>query len=152
MELKPIEATVKSFTANGTEYFVEYSLSIARYKAYLKLQNHFAFDGGFGGVMQSLKSAYELLNKQNFADSAVLLHNTLNGIETIDTRHHAAVSMCCLFLNSKDEDRRYIDDTVIEKKVKDFETEGIPMDFFLQLAKSLTIGYLENLKQNSNIS
>lgn len=152
MELKKIEPNQKSFTANGVDYYVEYSLSIARYKAYLKLQNHFAFDGGFGGVMASLKTAYELLNKQNFADSAVLLHNTLNGIETIDTRHHAAIQMCCLFLNAKDEDRRFIDDTVIDKKIADFEAEGIPMDFFLQLAKSLTIGYLDNLNQNSNIS
>lgn len=147
MELKEISSQVNSFTANGTEYFIESKLSIDRFIAFQKLEVELAYGGGFLGVMKSLNEAIKLLNKQDWVGAAVELTNTRESIIKQDTsKRIPAVDICCLFINTKDEDRRIITDDMMIKKQKDFEEEGIPIDFFFQLANNLVVGLKQHLK------
>lgn len=154
MELKEIDPKVKSFTANGKEYFVESKLSIERFIAYQKLEVEFAFNGGFASIMKMLDQSFEHLNKGELASACVLVDNTRKSIRKQDKdKRIPAIDLCSLFLNTKDEDRRVITDEMLLEKQRDFEEEGIPIDFFLHLAANLVTGYKEYLKpKESTIS
>lgn len=147
MELKNLDPKVKSFMANGKEYFVESRLSIERFIAYQKLEVEFAFNGGFAAIMKMLDSSFEFLNKGELANACVLVDNTRKSIRKQDKdKRIPALDLCSLFLNTKDEDRRVITDEMLMEKQRDFEEEGIPVDFFLHLAANLVTGYKEHLK------
>jgi hypothetical protein len=148
MELKDLEIKTNKFTANGKEYYVESKLSIERFIAFQKLEVEFAYQTGFGGVMKSLKKGIELLNSQKWTDAAVELHNTLDILKkSTEDKRQPAIDICSLFINQKDEDRRWVTDEMLKEKQEDFEAEGIPMDFFLHLAANLVIGYKEALSR-----
>lgn len=147
MELKDIKVDSPSFTANGKEYFIESKLSIERFIAFQKLEVELAYGGGFTGVMKSLNKAIDFMNKTQWVDAAVELTNTRESIIKQDkTKRVPAVDICSLFLNTKDENRKIITDEMLIEKQKDFEIEGIPIDFFLHLAKNLVVGLKEHLK------
>lgn len=148
MELSNLQPNEKSFTANGKTYFIEDKLSIERFIAFQKLEVEFAYSGGFLGVMRSLNKGIEHLNKMQLVDAAVELSNTRSSIERQDKEKRVpAVDLCSLFINEKNEDRRVITNEMLSEKQKDFEAEGIPIDFFLHLAANLVIGFKERLKQ-----
>jgi hypothetical protein len=132
--LKSIDLNTKEFEANGKKYFIESSLSFERYIMYQKLQLQLAFEPGFYGVYETLKKGFELCNQQKFADLAVLLHNTMSGIKTVDERSVPALSLCALFCNTADEDRKVINDDMIKRKMDDWQAEGLDILPFFQLA------------------
>lgn len=148
MELKEANIENNSFTANGKVYFLESKLSIERFIAYQKLEIELAYPGGFAGVLRSLKKGIEHLNKMDLVNAAVELSNTMDVVRKSDKdKRVAAVDICSLFLNTKDEDRRVITDEMLLIKQEDFEKEGIPIDFFLRLASELIAGYRQHLSQ-----
>jgi hypothetical protein len=148
MELKEISIEAKSFEANGKTYFLEQKLSIERFIAYQKLEVELAYQSGFAGVMRSLKKGVEHLNKMQLVDAAVELTNTMDCMRKADKdKRQPAVDLCSLFLNTKDEDRRVITDEMLMTKQQDFETAGIPIDFFLHLATNLVSGYRQHLEK-----
>lgn len=148
MELKDLKPNEKSFIANGKTYYIEDRLSIERFIAFQKLEVEFAYGGGFLGVMKSLNKGIEHLNKMQLVDAAVELTNTRESIIRQDKdKRIPALDLCSLFINSKDEDRRVITNDMLIEKQKDFEAEGIPIDFFLRLAQNLVIGFKESLKE-----
>jgi hypothetical protein len=133
-KLKQLDLTQKEFEANGKKYFIESSLSFERYLQYQKLQIELAFEPGFYGVFEAMKKGYELCNNQKFADLAVLLHNTMAGIATVDQRRIPALDLCALFINKEDEDRAIINDDMIKQKINDWQAEGLDILPFFQLA------------------
>lgn len=60
----------------------------------------------------------------------------MNGIKTVDNRRVPMLELVCLFINSKDEDRKVINDDMIQLKLSDWEAEGLDMMPFFQLAVS----------------
>ncbi len=135
------------FEANGNKYYVSKSLTVERYKAYQKMQIEVGFGIGFAGVVNVLKKAYEQLNKQQFADAAVTLHNTLNSIAGLDEREHPVLVLCALFINRENEDLTKVDDSVLLAKIEDWKASGIPMDFFLGYAQHLVQDYQKLLSE-----
>lgn len=135
-ELKKIDFSQKSFKANGTEYFIETSISFNRFKMFQKLQIEAGYGVGFYDLFESLKKIYELCNDKKFADIAVLTHNTLRGIKDIDERPNSALQLAALFINSKEEDRKVITDDIVNKKIADWEAEGLDITPFFQFAIS----------------
>lgn len=145
MELKEPEDN-KSFEANGKTYHLTDKLSIERFIAFQKLEVEFAYGVGFNGVMKSLNKSIDYLNKLELVNAAVELSNTRDSIKRNDLdKRVPAVDMCSLFLNTKDEDVRVITDEMLAEKQKDFTEAGIPISFFLDLAKNLTIGFRQHL-------
>jgi hypothetical protein len=135
-ELKVIDIKEKKFTANGTDYFIESGLSFERFRMYQKLQIECGYEVGFEGMFNRIKQIYDLCNAMKFADIAVLTSNILQGVVKVEERKIPVLSMCALFINTKDEDRKTINDDVVDKKIADWEAEGLDITPFFQLALS----------------
>ena len=134
--LHKIDLNKKSFKANGKEYFIESGLSFERFLMYQKLQLEVGYEVGFYGVFKALEKAYSFCNDGKIGDTAVILHNIMNGIKTVDERRVPMLDLVCLFVNEKNEDRKIINDDMIKAKISDWEAEGLDMMPFLQLAVS----------------
>lgn len=135
-ELKKVDFSQKSFKANGNEYFIETSVSFARFRMFEKLQIEAGYGVGFYDLFESMKKIYELCNDKRFADIAVITYNTMTGIKGIDERPNAVLQLCALFINKKGEDRKVITDQMVNEKIADWEAEGFDILPFFQFAKS----------------
>lgn len=133
-ELKVIDLKAKSFRANGTEYFIETGLSFERFRMYQKLQIECGYEVGFAGMFKHIKEIYDLCNGMKFADIAVKTSNIMHGIAKVEERKIPILSLCALFINSKDEDRTIINDDIVDKKIADWEAEGLDITPFFHLA------------------
>ncbi|MFT4203490.1 MAG: hypothetical protein QM610_06200 [Chitinophagaceae bacterium] len=134
MQLKTIDPNQPSFTANGKEYFIEKGLSIQR-AVYAEAQQ-IQMEAGLrmGKQLDDWKQVYELANKQKFADIVVLAYNNMRGFRNFFEEQHPVLKYCACFVNTEDEDRRGIDDDLVDKKIKDWAEEGIAMEGFFALA------------------
>lgn len=139
--LKVIDLTTKKFTANGKTFNVETSMSFERYRVYQKLEIQLGYQAGFYGLFEDIKKIYALCNDSKVADIAVLSHNILSGIKTVDERTLPALEMCALFINEDSEDRKTINDDMISAKIADWEAEGLDIVPFFQLAVNSIPGF-----------
>lgn len=134
--LKQIDLNKKTFKANGIDYYIEGSLSFERFLMYQKLQLEVAYETGFYGVFKGLEKAYNSCNEGKLADVSVIVHNLMKGIKTVDERRVPMLDLVCLFINTKDENRKTINDDMIRQKIADWEAEGLDMMPFFHLALS----------------
>jgi hypothetical protein len=141
--LKVIDLNVGSFMANGKEYFIEKSISQERFMMYQKLQIELTYQTGFAGMYRAMQNIFELCNKQKLADVAVIAHNALNGIKITEDKRIPALELAALFVNEKDEDRKIINQDMVDKKLKDWEAEGLDITPFFQLAINSIAGFKE---------
>ncbi len=139
--LKIIDLSTKKFEANGKKFTIESSMSFERYRAYQKLEIQLGYQAGFYGLFEDIKKIYALCNDSKFADIAVLSHNILSGIKTVDERTLPALEMCALFINEEGEDRKIINDDMIAAKIADWEAEGLDIVPFFQLAVNSIPGF-----------
>ena len=63
MELKELNFSENAFVANGTQYFVNSSLSVERFRWFEKYQVNFGFAKDFKSIYAALKKSIELANK-----------------------------------------------------------------------------------------
>lgn len=148
-KLKVIDIKMKSFTANGNEYFIEMGgISMERFIEYEKLQVELGYGVTFIQLYELIKESYELCNKQKFADLAVKLYNVLQGIKNFEERRTPAFELCALFINTKDENRGIINSDMINAKIKDWEAEGLDSVPFFQLA----VSSLQNFSTAYNVA
>lgn len=146
-KLLVIDPKTKSFTANGKEYLVENEISFQRWRKYQKLQIELGYNTSFEKLFTDLSKCYELLNQQKFADSAVAIRDIMKGIKDIqEQKHPAALQLCTLFINTSDEDRRYISEDLMDRKIDDWEKEGYDIGSFFQLALGIIPGFLQTYK------
>lgn len=147
--LKTFDIKTKQFNANGVDYFIEMGgISMARFIEYEKLQIELGYGVTFIQLYDAIKESYELTNKQKFADLAVKLYNILQGIKTFEERRVPAFELCTLFINTKDENRSVITKEMIDKKIADWEAEGLDSVPFFQLA----VSSLQNFSTAYNVA
>lgn len=149
MELKQIDFKDREFMANGRKYIISNKISIRRYAEYQKLIPGLTFGLGFDEIFKNLKQAYNHLNKQNFADSAVILHNVMNGISNVEetARIHPALKMAALFINREDEDLKLVDEELIKQKIEDWTEEGYNISDFFTLSLNSIEGFREAFQE-----
>lgn len=145
-ELKLLDfETVREFKANGTMYYVEQQLSEKRYIKWEMLQVQIGLNIQFDHLKEMLDKAWAHLNKQNFADSAVIIRDIMEGMNrNFDNRIPDGIQMCALFINTKDEDRRIITDDMIKQKAADWRAEGLSVQPFFRFAVATIPGYIAN--------
>lgn len=122
----------KKFEANGHTYYVEDSLSIERYKAFQKMEIELGMTYNFSVLVDKLKTAFELQNKQKFAEVSVLIYQLMEGAVLINEKTPTAMYVTTLFVNRSDENRTTWSKSLAEEKFKDWE--NINANFFLVLA------------------
>jgi hypothetical protein len=157
MELKTLNLKTTEFVANGNKYIISDKISIERYMEYQKLVPLLAFGTNFEEMFQQLKKAYMHLNKQNFADSAVIIHNILSSVGNVEqaSRVHPALKMAALFINRNNEDIAIYNEEIINEKIKDWTVEGFNISDFFTLALNSISGfrqaYLEFTKKEQEV-
>lgn len=149
MELKTLDLSTKQFTANGKKYIISDKISIRRYAEYQKLLPKLTYGLGFDEIFKALKNAYAHLNKQNFADSAIIIHNLMNGVSNVEesSRIHPALKMAALFINVEGEDIKDFDENLINEKIEDWTKEGYNISDFFTLALSSIKGFREAFQE-----
>jgi len=134
--VKKLDYKLTKWQANGVNYTVLPSIPLARYIAFQKLTPRLTFGTTFPEMFKNLAKAYEALNNRKFADSAVLIHNMMNGIRDVENenRHEAALMICAIFIVRDNEDITTIDEQLMKEKIKDWELEGFEINGFFNLA------------------
>lgn len=133
-QLKTIDINAKSFKANGKEYFIERGgLSQKRLIEFEKKQVSLGYGISFIELYENVKQIYELCNQSKTADIAVKSYNILKGIKNFEERNNQCLELCALFINTKDEDRRTINQDMIDQKLADWDEEGLDVVPFFQL-------------------
>jgi hypothetical protein len=146
-EVKSIEKKQREFMANGHKYIVMDKISIARFKEYEKLVPRLSFGLSFKEIFDKLNKLYTALNKQQFANAAVLCHNMMNGINAVDDnkRVNPALMMAALVINRVDEDPTTYNEELMFDKIADWQTEGYNMMDFFELSLNSIQGFRETL-------
>lgn len=116
-ELRKIDFKEGKFECGGKTYYVAETLSFSRYEKLQELLIEFAFSASVQDIFAGLRSTYEKLNEQKFADAAVLVHNLMAGVEKIDKKQVAALKICALFCNTEGEDLTLATDSMINAKL-----------------------------------
>ena len=129
------------FVANGKTYRKSASLSARRYQWMENIRQEMQYGRDPVEVFQTNKQVFELLNKQQFAHAAVLVHGNMTGAAFIaDRATHPAVKLFCLFWNYDGEDRKIMTDDLMAEKCADMD--GVDVGFLFQQAVSNAPGLL----------
>lgn len=136
-ELKTPGPNELSFEANGKTYFLETKISIDRKILCDKLMVELGSGFPISEQVPRLKEAYEAANKGRLADCCVMLHNLMSGIKTWERQEDTVMRIAALYINHKEEDRRFITDAQIADKIKDWQEAGIEYGFFISIVQAL---------------
>jgi hypothetical protein len=148
MELRTINFDNKFFECDGRKFYVKESLSFARYVELQKLNLEFGFSGSFYDIYKNVKTAFDYLNTMKPAEGAVVLHNILKGIVSLDDKDIPALKICALFIDEEGEDPTVYDEGKMKEKIDCWGKELEILPFF-QLAANLVPHWIEILKRLS---
>jgi len=150
-QLKELPYNQKVFQAAGHTYYVEDKLSIHRYRLFQRMEIELGFGMKFSELANKIQKAYDLANQSKLGDVAVLLHSVIEGSVFIAEKEITALYVATLFINRADEDRKGWTPTLAKEKLKDWEDEGIEVNFFLVTALSKVGNFAETLKEISQM-
>lgn len=150
-KIKALDLNQLSFQANGKTYYIEGAITIERYAQYMIYEKELAFPTNLKGVFDKLNTLYDMLNKQKFADCAVLVDNLRTGIVKVEEKEPVAAKICALFINYEGEDRSHFSEDMVVKKIADWNAEGIDFKSFFLLASNFVTGYTEIYNSVSRI-
>lgn len=153
-ELRILDPQAREFEANGQKYRIAQTISYDRWIDLQRTELELSFGISTKDIASGLKEAYQKLNKQEFADAAVTIHNLMMGITTInDGRAPAVLRMAALFINREGEDTKTITEEIIQAKIADWSAAGIDMVSFFRLALGCIPGFIDaysSLSQGSS--
>ena len=141
---KLIELTpeTKGFVANGTKYYVEKTISADRYREYLNIE--IELGNGISAVdyFHKVKEAWDIiantpmqmLTANHLNKAQTILYQAMEGIGKVADRELEILRICALFINTENEDRRYYSKEIEDRKIKDWNEEGIDINSFFLLA------------------
>lgn len=147
MQLKHIDFDKKSFVGirkvnDGgkikeieIEYFIESELSIER--AVWKEHFCLVLERGIavGKQTDDWQKVFELSGQHGKDNEiAVIAHNNLIGFKDLFENRPTILKLCALFINTRDEDRRFIGDITINEKISDWHEGAIAYSSFFLLA------------------
>jgi hypothetical protein len=139
---------LKTFEANGNKYYVCKTISIPRYKEYLKLEPRLTYGIGFNEIFTQLKTAYSYLNTKDIKplDAGIIIHNIMNGIKSIEgeEREHPALMMAALVINKDGEDVSVFNEQEMRNKINDWAKEGYNIISFFAFALNSIQGFRQN--------
>ena len=133
-QTKSFECAKRKFHINPDQ------LSFMRYRELPRINLEFGFSVSFIDLFKNVRATYDLLNQVKFADAAVLLHNILYGVVSLEEKDDPAWRICALFINEEGEDLAVYDEAKARDKIECWSKELDCLPFF-QLASSLTPGW-----------
>ena len=147
MELKTIDFSKKFFECGGKKFYIKSeTLSFARYRELQKINLEFGYSATFQDLFKNIRTAWELLNQVKLGEAAVVLHNAMYGIVSLEEKDDPAWRICALFINEEGEDPATFDEGKMREKIELWSAELDCLPFF-QLAADLTPGWRDVCRQ-----
>lgn len=151
---KRIDIQSGKFEANGRTYYIQMdTLKLARYVAYMQLQQKLAFGTDFQGLYNTLTKIWNAASSGNdilkaLADIRELSYNQLNAVVDFVGREHPEIlRFCALFINAEDEDIGKWDERIVDQKITDWIEEGLDIQDFFSLAAGYSPGFLSAFEE-----
>lgn len=144
-KLKNADFSKKYILCQGRKFYLRDSLSFDRYRELQKLVLEFGYSASFVDIFKNLRKAWDHLNSQKLGEAAVIIHNVMYGVKTLDEKDDAALRMCALFLNEEGEDETTFDEGKMREKIDCWAKEYSVTPFF-QLAASLVPSWINAYK------
>lgn len=142
MELRIIDFSQKHFECDGRKFYVKDSLSFTRYRELQKLNLEFGYSATFHDIFKHIKEAWDCLNASHQAEAAVVLHNIMYGVVSLeDNKYDAALRLCALFIDEEGEDPTVYDEGKMREKIDCWGKELDTLPFF-HLASNIVPGWM----------
>jgi hypothetical protein len=138
--LRTVNFDEKRFDCDGKTFYLKDSLSFNRYRKLQEFMLEFGYSATYQDIFNNLKEAWEKLNALKLGESAVIIHNVMNGITKIEAKDDVSFRLCALFLDETDEDPTIYDEGRMKSKIECWAKELDVMPFF-HLAASLVPGW-----------
>lgn len=142
MALQQIDFTQRHFECQGRKFILKESLSFVRYRELQKLNLEFGFSATFYDIFKNIETAWNLLNSVKLAEAAVVLHNIMHGVVSLDEKEDPALRLCALFIDEEGEDPTKYDEAKMKEKI-DYWKE-LDVSPFFQLAADLIPKWLQS--------
>jgi hypothetical protein len=150
MSEKKIDSAKGSFEANGTKYIIHSTMPIGRYTVFEKFQLQTIDDRDPMTMLQSYIEVYNLLNVGKYADAAVKLHNTLNGLERIvNEDYHPLLWIATCFIAKDGADFTKWDEGEARTAISDWIEEGFDIRDFFGLAGAFVTNFMQDSRKDS---
>lgn len=144
--MKELDFSQKVFECDGSKWYVEDSISFARYRALEEIAIEFGYSATFADIFKNLRKLWDNQNQLKFAENSVLIHNMMKGIVNLEEKKpDAALRICALFINEENEDRLEYNETKMREKIDRWGKECDVRPFF-HLAGSVVNGWLPAYK------
>ena len=146
-ELRTIDFSKRFFECGGRKYTVTPDkLSFARYRELQKINLEFGYSVTFNDLFKNIRTAWDLLNAVKLGEAAVVLHNIMYGVVSLEEKDDPAWRICALFINEEGEDVSTYDEGKMREKIDVWGKELDALPFF-HLAADLTLGWREGYRQ-----
>ena len=131
----------KYFECDGRKFYVNESLSFARYRELQKISLEFGFSATFEDVFNNLAKSIEFYNKHDYFSMSITLYKIQEGIKNLPEKDDPALRLCALFINEENEDSTVYNEGVMKSKIDSWGRE-LSVDSFFYLAASLVPGWM----------
>lgn len=145
MELRTLDFSKKHFTCDGRKFYVRDTLSFNRYRELQKIVIEFGYSATFVDLFKNIRTAWDHMNALKFGDAAVVLHNIMIGLKSLEEKHDPAFRMCALFIDEEGEDATVYDEAKMREKIDCWAKECSVTPFF-QLAANLVPSWINAYK------
>jgi hypothetical protein len=139
--LRSVDLSKKFFECGGRKFYVRDSLSFSRYKELQKINLEFGYSATFHDIFKHIKEAWDYLNAIKLGEAAVILHNIMYGVVSLEDKDDPALRMCALFIDEEGEDPTIYDEGKMREKIECWGKELDTLPFF-QLASNLVPNWM----------
>jgi hypothetical protein len=143
--LREIDFSKKYFECDGRKFYVRDSLSFVRYRELQKLNLEFGYSATFNDIFKNIRTAWDFLNATKLGEAAVVLHNIMYGVVSLEEKNDPALRLCALFIDEDGEDPTVYDEGKMREKIECWSKELAVLPFF-QLAANLVPGWMNVYK------
>ena len=141
--LRTIDFSKKYFECQGRKFYVKDTLSFARYREMQKINLEFGYSATFHDIFKNIKAAWEYLNQTKLGEAAVVLHNVMYGVVSLEEKDDPAIRLCALFIDEEGEDATVYDESKMKEKIDCWGRELDTLPFF-QLASNIVPNWIKN--------
>ena len=135
----------KYFKCDGREFEMTENLSFARYRKLQEISLEFGYSASFHDIFKNIRIAWDFLNDTKLGEAAVILHNIMYGVVSLENKYDAALRLCALFINEKGEDIAVYSEAIEQSKIDCWGKE-LDVTPFFHLASNLVTGWMPAYK------
>ena len=135
----------KHFECGGKKFYLRDSLSFNRYRELQTMIIEFSFSATFVDLFKNVNAAWDFMNSLKFGEAAIVLHNIMMGVKSLETKYDVAFRMCALFIDQEGEDPTKYDESQMKEKI-DCWAEELDVSPFFHLAANLVPSWMNAYK------